>query len=197
MKRRLRIFVLAVVFSLLIGCSSEPEPEPEPTAVPSPEVSDLFKSQSLKFIEEASKLKSMTKQGINFSEYSEQLTEVEGVYELLDSLWVEDFEVETQENIEKALEGWEWAKFLWGQRIEHYLCHISNDVDTREYFDQIYDYAGDDLDISTGQFMIENEATGEEELIQWLPYDENIAILFSVANDYFDKAQTVLLQIIQ
>jgi len=177
------VVILVVVGSF--GCSSEPEP------------SDLFKSQALRFVEEASKLKSMTEHGVSFVEYSSQLSEVEGAYELLDSLWTEGFEVETQENIEKALEGWEWAEFLWDQKIEHYLSRITTDVDTREYFDRIYDYAGDSLEINTGIVMIENEVTGEEERIRSLPYDENIVILFSLASDYFDEAQSILLQIIQ
>lgn len=197
---RKTLFILAVAGIALVilfsACSAGPTPEPTPTVIPSPTVSDLFKSQGLRFVEEATVLKSMTKQGVNFLEYSKQLSEVGGVYELLDSLWAEGFESDAQENIKKALEGWECAKLLWDLKINHKYA-VSNQSSTREAFYKVYEYGGNDLDIKTRIDTFIDEVTGEEAQVMIMPYDENISILFTLANDYFDKAQPVLLGVIQ
>jgi hypothetical protein len=183
------IFVTILVTSLLLSACAKSSiavptdtPAPTQTIATTPTLSDLIKSQVLKFVEGTTKLKSMTTEGVNFVNYSEQLAEVNGAYELLIAIWGGDIDITTKENIEKALEGWGNARLLWDLKINHKYA-VSNSGRTREYFQKIYDYAGDRLTLTqAGKIM---------------PYDENISILFAIANEYFEKAQPDLLGVIQ
>ena len=190
------VTIIIFTFLLLSSCSSEPTPIPTATPNPTPTVSALFKIQGLKLVEEATKLKSMTTQGVNFVDYSAQLAEVNGIFELLKSLWGDDFELSTKENIVNAFQGWNLAHKLWDLKI-NYKYAITEYDDTKIYYDQIINYGGDNLvTVFSGKYLFDEEL-GEERNMKRLPYDENISILFSLANDYFDKAQPELMKIIQ
>ncbi len=185
------IFVTILASLLLLSACTQtiataptdtPAPTHTQTIATTPTLSDLIKSQVLKFVEGATKLKSMTTEGVNFVNYSEQLAEVNGAYELLIAIWGGDIDITTKENIEKALEGWGNARLLWDLKINHKYA-VSNSGVTREYFQRIYDYAGDRLTLT--------------QLGKIMPYDENISILLAIANEYFEKAQPDLLEVIQ
>ena len=193
MKKGLLVVILVL---LLVGCSSEPIQEPTPTVVPTPTLSDLFKTQVVRFVEEASRLKSITEQGVNFVEYSQQLSEIRSIYDILDSLWVDDFEVKTQENVQKAIESWECAYLLWDLKI-NYKLSINEHDSSNEYFQDVYGCGGDDLLLVDIDRIVMDKDTGERRRALSIPYDENISILLSVASDYFEVAQPALLQIIQ
>jgi len=193
MKRGLLIGILAI---LLFACSPVQTPEPTPTLAPTPTLSDLFKTQALKLVEEASTLMSMTDQGVSFVDFSGQLSEVRGVYEILNSLWEEDFQIETKENIESALNSWSCALKLWNLKIDYKYALVETGSG-KEYFQEIYSCGGDDLILDTyfTETMID-EKTGEERDVREIPY-ENIGVLFSAGNDYFKKAQPLILRLIQ
>jgi len=185
-KKVLVLFVLISFFISCYGCSSEPV-DPTP--------SDLYKSQALKFVEEASKLKSMTEQGVDFATYSDQLAEVHGVYEILSSLWADGLEPEAQENIQLALKGWDYALSFWKLKIDNPYTLLEYG-ETKDYYDEIYSYGGDDLVIGKRKLEV-RDSSGNKMVVNKLEYEENVSALFMIANGYFDKAKSVLLQIIQ
>jgi len=198
-----KFLLITLALILLAGCGPSEadiqkaiEETQAAAPIPTPTLSDLFKTQGLKFIEEASSLKSMTKQGVNFLTYSSQLSEVHGVYEILSSLWVDGLEPEAKENVQLALEGWDCALLLWDLKINHKYAVVEYGS-TKEYFEKIYSYGGDNLVTVYSGHIEYDEVLGEDRNMKKLPYDENISILFALASDYFEKAQPPLLDIIQ
>ncbi len=190
MKKFTYVIVLASLL-LLSACTQTIAPTPTQTIIPTPTVSDLFKTQALRFIEEANKLKSMTMEGVNFADYSAQLAEVNGVYELLDTLWLENFQVVTKENFELALESWDYAQLLWSLKIGKKDNPVEPNIN---HFKELMEYGGDFLrtDIHPSNYIVK-EYRGKT----FLPFDENISILFTVASEQFERAQPDLLEVIQ
>lgn len=195
-----KIFLIIILAILLSACAPEPTTEPTseqtPTVISTPTLSDLFKAQVVRFVEEASSLKAMTEQGVNFVEYSQKLSAVRSIYEILGTLWTDDFKVETQEIIQKAVEGWDCAYLLWDLKLNYE--HSINEYDSsKDYFQKVYACGGDDLLLVDIDRIVTDEETGERRRALSIPYDENISILLSNANDYYDVVQPILLGIIQ
>jgi len=190
MKKFILVIVLASLL-LLSACTQTTAPTPTQTIIPTPTVSDLFKTQALRFLEEANKLKSMTTEGVNFADYSAQLAEVNGVYELLNTLWLESFQVVTKGNIEKALESWDYAQLLWSLKIGKKDNPVEPNIN---HFKELMEYGSDFLktDIHPSNYIVK-DYRGKT----FLPFDENISILFTVASEQFEKAQPDLLEVIQ
>ena len=174
----IRRIALILVFSYLItGCS-----------LFKPKMSDELKSQVLKVLDEGATLTAMTEQGVNYSDFGNQLAKTRGAYNLALSMWADDFAPEARINFDKAFEGWDLTLYLWNAKINELDNPVEPDINR---FDDFVSYAAKEVvfQIYPYDFMVENYRAK-----RYLPFDENISILLSVASDYFQQGQTLIQQ---
>lgn len=207
MRKHTAILILIIGVMLLSACgpseaeiqeaismtqTAQPTATLRPTATltPTPELSDLFKSQITKFLEETTKLASLTSQGVNYVTYGNQVAEVQGIYELLSNVWPGDYEKETKENIDKALEGWRLALYLWSLKIGDKDNPVEPNING---YKDIIEYGGDNLttDKHPATFIVENYR-GKT----FIPFEGNIGVLFTMASDYFDESKLVIIDMV-
>lgn len=144
---------------LLVSCSLKTPIQPNATIEPT--LSDLFKTQALKFIEEASKLSALTKSGVNYLDYKDQLVNVHSKFDTLDTLWTSNFLQENRASINKAIEGWDLAQSLWELKLNE--SKEPNEVFSKELFNLYKDYSGDLLvsEKYTNYTLIKDPNTGD------------------------------------
>ncbi len=177
--------LFCAIFILLASCAA-PTPPP-PTLTPTPELSETFKTQITRLIEEGTKLSSMTEQGVNYLDYSDQFAEVNGTYELARATWPAGFLVDTQAKMQKAINGWVFASDLWSLKIGEKDNPVEPNING---YLSYKNFEGDAaiIDIHPDDYLVESYR-GKK----FLPFDENISVLFTLASDYFESARTELL----
>ena len=168
-------------------------PNPTPTKQL---VTDLFRNQALKTLEEGSKLVGMTKTGISYLELGNQLGTFQGSSDLLKSMWQQDFAPNAKTNIEKAIEGWQLCLKLWNKKIAA-VTESSQYIYTNK--DGLTDMYGDYLDYLGSNAITTKQPSaipgGSEHLL--LPYDANISMLMTMAADYFENARRELINVLE
>ena len=166
---------------------------PTPTLIPTPiptklVISEMFRTQIVKLLEEGTKLTAMTEQGVNYLNFRDQLPNVMSPWDLAVANWPKGFPDNSKEFIYKALNGWQLADSMW------YGCVRDVEVVKEIYgpviWGQYVDFEGNNLITA---------AYGDEQIIEdwrgmtYLPC-ENIGILFGISTVAFDKGKELLLK---
>lgn len=162
-------------------------------------VSDVFKEQLTRMLEKSSVLIAMTQQGVNNQNYSRQLAEVQGAYDLVFSVWSTGFASEARKKFEKALEGWRLALLLFDLKIVNQNLIVENlpvEPDINHYSSFVA-YGGSALVVKDYPldgprhqiYKIPKKHLGKK----YLPLDENIGVLFRLASDHFKSGRELLL----
>jgi len=175
---------LLILMILLAGCAASETARQTAlaetqTAIPSPTLDVNFKRQLGSFLDGGLKLKSLTNKGVNYSDYSEQLKATKVSFELACAMWPSDFALDAKNNFTKALEGWGMALDLWHYQIEDYDNPVEPDIN--HFLDYIA-YEGDSVVFATHPISFR---VPEYQNKKFLPFDENISILFALANNYY------------
>jgi len=153
-----------------------------------PKISDALKEQLTRMLEEGATLTSMTEQGVNYSDYRQQLAKVKGAYDLASVTWETDFAPDAKTNFDKAFEGWDLTLYLWELKIGDKDNPVEPNINN---FTSFTNYAGDSLvlEIHPSDFLVESYR-GKK----YLPFDENISVLLSMASDSFEEGRKLLLE---
>lgn len=166
--------LLLIVF-LLAGCSLFQQKMP-----------DDLQAQMSKVLDEGAILNAMTEQGVNYLNFGTQLAKTRGAYNLAASMWPEDFAPEAKASFDKAFEGWDWALYMWQAKIEEYDNPVEPDIN---HFDEIVSYLGDQalFEVHPNNFIVKDYQNKK-----YLPFDETISILLSMASEHFQSGQTLV-----
>jgi len=138
-------------------------------------------------LEEGATLTAMTEQGVNYANFGQQLAKVKGAYDLATASWPSDFSPDAKGKFDKAFEGWNLTYYLWGLKIGKKDNPVAPDINK---YDDIVAYAGDLL-------VTENHPAGfivtKYVGKKFLPFDENISVLLSLASEQFNAGRELLL----
>jgi hypothetical protein len=167
---------LLMVSGLLAGCSSKPE------------ITDMFRQQLTRFLEEGTTTTAMTEQGISYLQFQQRIPAMNGAYDLAVSTWPEGFSADARSSFERALDGWDLALDLWSLDIGDKDNPLEPNING---YQRYVDYAGDMLvyDTHPSNFIVE-DYRGKT----FLPFDENISILLAIASDAFDDGKDLALE---
>ena len=154
-----RATLIFIICAVLVSCT------------PKPKISDALKEQLTRMLEEGTTLMAMTEQGVNYTDYRQQLAEVKGAYDLASATWPPDFASDARENFEKAFEGWDLALYLWELKIGDKDNPVEPDINRYTSF---VNYEGESLISEThpSTFIVESYSDKK-----YLPFDENISVL--------------------
>lgn len=174
---------------------------PAPTVAPNPTITStasrtpaparntdaIFDAQVKQFLQEGALLEAMTSQGVNYVNFERQLVELKGAYGLADATWPAAFAPHARVQFDKAIQGWDLALYLWDLKLEKADEPAEPDINGYPVY---VAYAGDELliEVHPSDFIVW-AYRGKK----YLPFDENIGILFSLASDYFQTGQTQVL----
>lgn len=174
---------------------------PAPTVTPTPTITPpasrtpaparntdaIFDAQVKQFLQEGALLEAMTSQGVNYVNFERQLVELKGAYGLADATWPAAFAPHARVQFDKAIQGWDLALYLWELKLEKADEPAEPNING---YPMYVAYAGDKLfiDVHPSDFIV-RAYRGKK----YLPFDENIGILFSLASDYFQTGQTQVL----
>lgn len=124
--RLLLLFAISpIAGTLLTSCKKNEvevikEPEVEVIKEPeAPKLSQVFQTQILKFLETGSKLNAATSEGLSYGAYSDMLNDVNGTFELSNTIWPEKFAPQAKESFREALASWNFAKELWTTKMQY------------------------------------------------------------------------------
>lgn len=165
--------------------TSEPTATPEPTAIP---LSDFFISNIQSFLTDGSALNAATDTGINYINYNRQFADLRGVYELALSDWPDGFAIDARDKFDHAIEAWDWTLFLWQLKLDEKDNPVEPDING---YLQIVDFAGEEnlvIDTHPQNFIVTSYRNK-----QFLPFDENISILLSIASEDFEAGRALML----
>lgn len=155
-----------------------------------PSLPDDFKAQIRVVIQEGTTLAAMTKRGATYDEYGNQLLKVHSAYDLALAQWPDGFAPLGKVGMERSLNGWDLSLLLWEAKISR------KDNPTEPNFNRYNDfvaYAGNKLVTA----VWDEPSLPDYDKKKYLPYDENISILFSLANTHFDNTRGILLAAIK
>jgi hypothetical protein len=158
------------------------------SCAPKPGISDVFKEQLTRFFEEGTTLTSMTAQGVNYSDYRQQLAKVKGAYELASATWPEGFAPDAKSMFETAFKGWDFSLYLWELKINNKDNPVEPDVNG---YVELIEFAGKHFLTKThpSDYIVE-AYRGKK----YLPFDENIGLLLGMASDDFEFGRNILLE---
>lgn len=193
-KRRalpLVLVALLVVFGLsgaayiIVPMITRSQAESKPT------VPEIFKSQLMRFLEEASKADAMTSQGVNYRDLKQQVATVQASFNLIDSTWPAALPSEAREDFRKALQGWGLALDLWELKLNDKDTPVEPNINDYQTY---MEYGGNALVTATyPQDYLVNQYRGKK----YLPFDENISVLLSVSSRHYEAGKGKTLQILQ
>jgi hypothetical protein len=150
-----------------------------------PAVPTELKSRMDVLSQDAATLNAMTAQGIDFSAFNQQLAKTRGDFDLASSVWPGNVAPNSRKAFLDAFNGWAFADALWDAKIKQ----LDNPVEPNiNQYGEIVAYAGaENLDIETypSGFFVKSYA-GKK----YLPFDQNISILLSIASAHYKEAQT-------
>jgi hypothetical protein len=169
---------------------AQPTSTPPPTLTPTeskPSISEIFKEQLTRFLEESTKLNAMSEQGVNYNDFKQQLANVKGAYDLANATWPSDFAPGVHQSILKTFDGWDLALYVWGLKINDSDNPVEPDING---YVEITNYGGDNLvyDVHDQNYIVE-DYRGKK----FLPFDDNIGVLLSLASDQIKSVQKQIL----
>lgn len=177
MRRRFHLSLILLLLGVALACS-----------LFKPSMSDDLKAKINKVLEDGSTLNAMTEQGVNFSNFGQQLAKTKGDYDLAVAVWPDNVAPETKKAFDQAFIGWNYAYYLWDLKIGDKDTPTEPNINK---FDDIISYAGAEnlrIEMHDYKFIVENYR-GKK----YLPFDENIGILLSIASAHFKEAQQAFL----
>ena len=171
--------VLALVATSMAACTTKPT------------IPEIFSQQLTRFLEEGAKTSAMTELGVTYPQLREQVATTKGAYDLAVATWPDDFALETRSSFDRSFEAWQLALDLWGLDIGDKDNPVESNING---FRRYVDFAGDVLvlETHTADFIVE-EYRGK----RYLPFDENISILLTIAPEAFDEGKTEVLAALQ
>jgi hypothetical protein len=169
--------------------TNTPTPEPTATSTPQP-LPAIFVRQLTKFLDDSTRITGATSQGVAYRRFGDLLADARGSYDLVLSTWPAHIPTSSLDNFDKAFEGWDLVDDLWWMQINKKDNPVQPDING---FAHYLAYAGEFLVIAVhpNSFIVP-EYRGK----QYLPFDENISALMSVARAYFDDGKEEALLII-
>ena len=160
---------------LLLSCTKEELPE-------------MFKSQLMQYLKDASKLSTSVTDGITLVDLNEQLQELKGSHELLSSLWPENFSLSSREKLEKSQEAYKLAYKLFRGKTLNY--DEPTEPSTNGFQDFENSILADALIFQKYTNSIVSEYNGKK----YVPFDGNIELLLTLGSSFFEAARTELIE---
>ena len=177
--KKIIIFCMIMVTFASVGCSRKPK------------ISDIFKTQLMKFLEEGAKTNARATQGVSYLELREQVANAKAAYDLLSVTWPADLDVDCRGDFKKSLEGWDLTLDLWRKKLKEF--DNPTEPNTNGYA-KFLAYEGELLVTKThGHNFMVQEYRGKK----YLPFDENISVLLSMAGLSFNSGRDKILQALQ
>lgn len=84
-----------------------------------PKLSAVFQSQVMKLLEVGTKLNSASSEGVSFASFNNMLEDVNGAFELCETMWPEGFSNDARSSFKKTLAGWNFTRKLWENKISN------------------------------------------------------------------------------
>lgn len=174
--------------------TSTPSPTntPEPTDTPTPEpLPAAFLTQLQNFLEEGSALTGATTTGVTYVEFGRLLGRARGAYDLALAARPPIVPRGSMDDFDQAFVGWSLVADLWELDLGDYDNPVEPDING--YLDYL-DYAADGLLLTPHpDDYIVPDYRGK----LYLPFDENISILMTIAADYFEAGRGEMLLLIE
>lgn len=161
-------------------------PIPEPTVNPVP---DSFKNQLNQFLQATNAVTGATSQGVSYVELRRLVNEARGAYDLTIAMWPENVIDISQNDFEKAFEGWDLTLYLWNTDIQDADEPVEPNINRYQDFINYSDLLI--LETHPNNFIVE-DYRGK----QYISFD-NIEILLAIAAEYFDSGQAQVLDLLK
>jgi len=157
-------------------------------AVKRVDVSEMFRTQMLKFLESGSKMKALSERGVSYAETRDALTDVRASWDMTLTMWPSDLDKSSVEFFEKSMKAWDACIDLWKLKIAESDMPTSPGINGYSRYQQQF---GDDLVIQVhdSSYIVENYRGRE-----YLPFDENISALLGVGTTEFFLGRDLILQ---
>jgi len=179
MLRSITVLIASGLLLLASGCHKAPE---------KPKLSEIFKSQLIQYLKDGGKLSTQSSEGINVLTLKSQLTDAKATFDLLNSTWPPEFCPEARESFRKSLEGYDLAVRLWESKLNQNDEPTEPDING---WSNYQDFAGQALVVKTYHY---NAIVQEYRGRRYLPFDENISILLTLAGGHFQKGRASVLK---
>lgn len=183
------------------------------------QVSDLFKSQLIKLVEEATKLDQLVAQGVGHAEVKSQFAATKAPFELARLTWPVGFATNALSNFDDAIRAWEFAMDL--SEREQKMHAEKKDVLSKHFNSEemvlllsVTERAYTPIDLEKDSNGYQDlVGFGKKELICWmypndfvlkycrgksyLPLSENIKVLLGIASTRLKNAREEVLRILK
>ena len=160
---------------------------PVATKAPVPTISASIKAQLQELVLVGAEMVAATGQGVTNYDFSYILRKVKAAYQLVSPVWPDELWA-AKEYFAAAIEGWDLTLYLWNLKLGN------KDNPTEPYingYEILGDYAGGDLIYVTyPDTFIVLEYRGK----QFLPFDENLSVLMTLAGTHYKVGQLLLLR---
>jgi len=159
--------------SICVGCSEK-----------KPSVPEIFKTQLMKFLEEGAKINAMSGQGVSYGELRDQLASVKAAYDLVKITWPPTLPKDMTADFDRAIRAWDLTLHLWKLKIGE------KDEPTEPDINGFAKHQGEfknELIFRTHDYSyVVDSYRGK----QYLPFDDNISALLTVAGMSFNDGRS-------
>jgi len=166
------------------------QPTISPTKPPVPAIPEGFKTQARVLLTEGSTLVALTSQGVSPKDFAYQLALTEAAYELAILEWPDELLGPRAGHFDRAMTGWRMVHYIWELKIGDKDNPIEPNVNG---YQVITEYGGDQLIYSThsNTYIVESYRGRV-----FLPFDDNISALMSIANKHFTYGREWLTELL-
>lgn len=180
--KSITVLIASGLLVLASGCHKAPE---------KPKLSEIFKTQLIQYLKDGGKLSTQSGEGINVLTLKSQLTDAKATFDLLNSTWPPEFCPEARESFRKSHEGYDLAVRLWGGKLNKSDEPAEPSINGWSSYQA---FAGQALVVKTyaSDFIVE-KYRGK----RYLPFDENISILLTLAGAHFEKGRASVLKALE
>jgi hypothetical protein len=178
MRKSITTLIASALLVLAIGCQKAPE---------KPKLSEIFKTQLVQYLKDGGKLSTQSGEGINILTLKSQLTDAKATFDLLDATWPAGFCPGARESFKKSHEGYSLAAELWGDKLNKYDSPMEPNINGWTRYQA---FAGDALLV----VKIYSGGVDKYEGKKYLPADENVSVLLTLAGAHFDKGRAMVLK---
>lgn len=165
--------------------TATPTPEPSPSATPLPEA---FLTHLNQFLQDGSRVTGATAQGVTYVDFVRRVGDARASHDLLISFWGDLVPTQAQDEFRDAFYAWDDAAYIWDLKINNYDTPTEPDING---YSELVGYWGNDLlqDVRPDDYLV-RDYRGK----QYLPFDENISILLTLAAGHFNSGASQLQQ---
>lgn len=159
---------------------------PKPRKMP-----ELFKTQVLNYIKAAGKLDSLTTQGVNITEFRDQLASVRAELDLLEQTWPQDLDRGAMKQFNDSIIAYDLTHRLWKGEIAKYDSPVEPNINGWQDY---VECAGGNLivDVYPDDFIVP-QYRGK----RFLPQNQNISVLMSIGAARFKQGRESVLPLLQ